>query len=184
MEMSREIFSYKNDNLCFSFNEVLAVNEMNYTLCLFCGAYKLTAYLFEPSTTQIAHRVGRKYKIMAILCILKLWFTSVHQRLAQSRKRRKKALFQDFLRDATGDQSQFTNLKRLCTSFTWNKEKSAVLITVNEHNLDKAVCLRQCFSTFFASRTTLCNKKILGNTKQNFIITIMMFSSVLALLIY
>jgi len=44
--------------------------------------------------------------------------------------------------------------------------------------------LSQCFSTFFASRTTLCNKKILGNTKQNFIITIMMFSSVLALLIY
>jgi len=44
--------------------------------------------------------------------------------------------------------------------------------------------LGQCFSTFFASRTTLCNKKILGNTKQNFIITIMMFSSVLALLIY
>ena len=44
--------------------------------------------------------------------------------------------------------------------------------------------LDQCFSTFFASRTTLCNKKILGNTKQNFIITIMMFSSVLALLIY
>ena len=43
--------------------------------------------------------------------------------------------------------------------------------------------LEQCFSTFFASRTTLCNKKILGNTKQNFIITIMMFSSVLALLI-
>jgi len=42
----------------------------------------------------------------------------------------------------------------------------------------------QCFSTFFASRTTLCNKKIWGNTKQNFIITIMMFSSVLALLIY
>jgi len=44
--------------------------------------------------------------------------------------------------------------------------------------------LGQCFSTFFASRTTLRNKKILGNTKQNFIITIMMFSSVLALLIY
>jgi len=44
--------------------------------------------------------------------------------------------------------------------------------------------LHQCFSTFFASRTTLCNKKILGNTKQNFIITIMMLSSVLALLIY
>ena len=44
--------------------------------------------------------------------------------------------------------------------------------------------LDQCFSTFFVSRTTLCNKKILGNTKQNFIITIMMFSSVLALLIY
>ena len=44
--------------------------------------------------------------------------------------------------------------------------------------------LAQCFSTFFASRTTLCNKKILGNTKQNFIITFMMFSSVLALLIY
>jgi len=41
--------------------------------------------------------------------------------------------------------------------------------------------LYQFFSTFFASRTTLCNKKILGNTKQNFIITIMMFSSVLAL---
>ena len=49
---------------------------------------------------------------------------------------------------------------------------------------ESAVCLHQCFSTFFASRTTLCNKKILGNTKQNFIITIMMFSSVLALLIY
>jgi len=50
-----------------------------------------------------------------------------------------------------------------------------------------AVCVEpsnQCFSTFFASRTTLCNKKILGNTKLNFIITIMMFSSVLALLIY
>ena len=31
--------------------------------------------------------------------------------------------------------------------------------------------LEQCFSTFFASRTTLCNKKILGNTKQNFVIT-------------
>jgi len=44
--------------------------------------------------------------------------------------------------------------------------------------------INQCFSTFFASRTTLCNKKILGNIKQNFIITIMMFSSVLALLIY
>jgi len=29
------------------------------------------------------------------------------------------------------------------------------------------VCvLNQCFSTFFASRTTLCNKKILGNTKK------------------
>ena len=46
------------------------------------------------------------------------------------------------------------------------------------------ISLSQCFSTFFASRTTLCNKKILGNTKQNFIITIVMFSSVLALLIY
>jgi len=44
--------------------------------------------------------------------------------------------------------------------------------------------INQCFSTFFASWTTLCNKKILGNIKQNFIITIMMFSSVLALLIY
>ena len=42
----------------------------------------------------------------------------------------------------------------------------------------------QCFSTFFASRTTLCNKKIWGNAEQNFIITIMMFSFVLALLIY
>ena len=48
----------------------------------------------------------------------------------------------------------------------------------------RLVPLKQCFSTFFASRTTLCNKKIGGNTKQNFIITIMMFSSVLALLIY
>jgi len=33
------------------------------------------------------------------------------------------------------------------------------------------LCLEQCFSTLFASQTTLCNKKILGNTKQNFIIT-------------
>ena len=31
----------------------------------------------------------------------------------------------------------------------------------------RIIWLRQCFSTFFASRTTLCNKKILGNTKQN-----------------
>ena len=50
--------------------------------------------------------------------------------------------------------------------------------------VDEHCILGQCFSTFFASRTTLCNKKILGNTKQSFIITIMMFSSVLALLIY
>jgi len=29
--------------------------------------------------------------------------------------------------------------------------------------------VEQCFSTFFASRTTLCNKKIWGNSKQYFI---------------
>jgi len=36
---------------------------------------------------------------------------------------------------------------------------------------NKCSNLQQCFSDLFASRTTLCNKKILGNTKQNFIIT-------------
>jgi len=59
------------------------------------------------------------------------------------------------------------------------------LLATSDVLLLPIVCtIHQCFSTFFASRTTLCNKKILGNTKQNFIITIMMFSSVLALLIY
>ena len=58
------------------------------------------------------------------------------------------------------------------------------LAVQGEIQSDLLYSLDQCFSTFFASRTTLCNKKILGNTKQNFIITIMMFSSVLALLIH
>jgi len=55
---------------------------------------------------------------------------------------------------------------------------------VSQLGVSSCVLIVQCFSTFFASRTTLCNKKNWGNTKQKFIITIMMFSSVLALLIH
>ena len=61
---------------------------------------------------------------------------------------------------------------------------SGIPLHIILHAISLLVVVSQCFSTFFASRTTLCNKKFLGNTKQNFIITIMMFSSVLALLIY
>ena len=79
------------------------------------------------------------------------------------------------------------HLSQMCTTFCYCRPYYFYLYEVRppmSSSRNYEIRLIQCFSTFFASRTTLCNKKILGNTKQNFIITIMMFSSVLAHLIY
>jgi len=88
------------------------------------------------------------------------------------------------LRISAGSYQDLKNW--ILLKLSMGKKKSTCMSVVSKsassRKLDMA--LEQCFSTFFASRTTLCNKKILGNTNQNFIITIMMFSSVLALLIY